>query len=713
MTKTHKRKQDALRKLCLMAVLMLIAVTSAQAQTVLTGDQLQNGQVVELDKLGWKYSPDDDPRFADPHFDDRAWETLQGTSLTPQRLPQSGWRGLGWFRLRLNVDAALANQALALVLAHHGASEIYLDGKLIQRYGTVGITPETEMETNPGGVPLEIVFATGREHLLAVRRSQARWQQGFNWRGSMSSLPSSEISAVSLTETGFRIQLARSSVAYAHRDNYVRRTNTGLSFIAAIFATLGFLHLMFFFFYPPQRANLWFGLYGLFVFFLLLLVRLSMISLPEIAPGISGVTNLATFGFFLSRCNAITLLAFLYTFLERKLPRYFYVLAVFVFSVGLIGWLFPYADFSRWIGLLELLLVPFSWLRVVWQALRRKEAGATLIGFGVVLFAINPLSSFLKVLGYASPIMAFQQIAALLVSILFSLYLARQLAQTSRNLETQLEQVLHLSKKELEHERERARMAEVEAEHDRKTKELEEARQLQLSMLPKKLPELPHLDIAAYMKTASEVGGDYYDFHLTEDGTLTIAVGDATGHGLKAGTLVASVKSLFVSLAYHPDIPHIFHRMSRVLKEMKLRGLFMAMTIAKVKEKQLILSIAGMPPVWIYRAAHQQIEEVSLQQLPLGGVTKYTYQQRECALNTGDVVVLMSDGLPERFNKENEMLEDESAKLFIAAHAHLSAQEIINGLVKLGDDWGGTRPQDDDVTFVVVKIKKVHTLIKS
>ena len=64
------------------------------------------------------------------------------------------------------------------------------------------------------------------------------------------------------------------------------------------------------------------------------------------------------------------------------------------------------------------------------------------------------------------------------------------------------------------------------------------------------------------MKPATEVGGDYYDFHLGEDGTLTVAIGDATGHGLKAGTMVAAVKGLFLSLAFHPDIPHIFTRVT-------------------------------------------------------------------------------------------------------------------------------------------------------
>ena len=63
----------------------------------------------------------------------------------------------------------------------------------------------------------------------------------------------------------------------------------------------------------------------------------------------------------------------------------------------------------------------------------------------------------------------------------------------------------------------------IQAENDRKTKELEEARELQLSMLPKELPQLPNLDIAVYMKTATEVGGDYYDFSLTDDDTLNVS----------------------------------------------------------------------------------------------------------------------------------------------------------------------------------------------
>src|SRR5215813_14912953 len=72
------------------------------------------------------------------------------------------------------------------------------------------------------------------------------------------------------------------------------------------------------------------------------------------------------------------------------------------------------------------------------------------------------------------------------------------------------------------------RRQELEAENEQRAKELEEARQLQLSMLPKNMPQSPHLEIEAYMKTATEVGGDYYDFHQSDNGVLTVVVGDAT-----------------------------------------------------------------------------------------------------------------------------------------------------------------------------------------
>src|SRR5262249_25593814 len=153
---------------------------------------------------------------------------------------------------------------------------------------------------------------------------------------------------------------------------------------------------------------------------------------------------------------------------------------------------------------------------------------------------------------------------------------------------------------------------ELEAENEIRANALESARQLQLSMLPRTIPQLPHLEIAAYMKTGAEVGGDYYDFYLSDDGVLTVAIGDANGRGLKAGTVVTATKSLFNHLAQESDIPTIFQWLSRALKRMNLRSSFMALTIVKVKDYQLTLGSAGMPPVLIYHAGQGVVEEISL-----------------------------------------------------------------------------------------------------
>jgi serine phosphatase RsbU (regulator of sigma subunit) len=249
------------------------------------------------------------------------------------------------------------------------------------------------------------------------------------------------------------------------------------------------------------------------------------------------------------------------------------------------------------------------------------------------------------------------------------------------------------------------RREEIEVENEARAKELEGARQLQLSMLPKKIPQLPNLEIAAYMKTATEVGGDYYDFHLNGNGALTVAVGDATGHGLKAGTVVTAIKSLFRTFAPGHDLVPLLSQSSRVLKEMNLRSLFMAMTVVRVEGYRLKISAAGMPPVLIYRALTGEVEEVFIKALPLGSVLNYAWRQEECTLDPNDIILLMSDGFPERFNDDSEMLGYAKAHEVLKTSASLSAQEVIAQLVAAGDHWAAGRAQDDDVTFVVLKVR--------
>lgn len=245
----------------------------------------------------------------------------------------------------------------------------------------------------------------------------------------------------------------------------------------------------------------------------------------------------------------------------------------------------------------------------------------------------------------------------------------------------------------------------LQAEHDRKSKELEEARQLQLSMLPKFLPQIPNLDIAVYMKTATEVGGDYYDFHLSSDGTLTVVIADATGHGLKAGTLVTAAKSLFSSHASNHDILFSLREFSRCILALDFDRLSMCMTFLKIKNNQFKVGSAGMPPMMIYRAATQTVEEFVIQGAPLGTFIGFPYQIESQELNSGDVILLMTDGFPELISNKGEVFNYMRVSELFRKCAQFQPARIIEEFEKAAVNWLQGKEADDDLTFVVMKVK--------
>jgi serine phosphatase RsbU (regulator of sigma subunit)/ligand-binding sensor domain-containing protein len=256
---------------------------------------------------------------------------------------------------------------------------------------------------------------------------------------------------------------------------------------------------------------------------------------------------------------------------------------------------------------------------------------------------------------------------------------------------------------ELKRRKEKEDKRVLELENERKTKELEEARALQLSMLPKELPKVSHLDIAVYMKTATEVGGDYYDFHVESDGTLTVVIGDATGHGMNAGTMVTATKSLFQNLAGAQDLKHMFHQINRSLYLMNLQPLFMSLIAIRIKNNNLEIINGGMPDLLIYEKENNMVKEIKSGGPPLGAFVNHTYMSDKSKISKNDVILLMSDGFAERFNENDEMLDYKRCINFYHNVASSSPSEIIDSLIKKGDEWAGRREQDDDITFVILK----------
>ncbi|MEA2562227.1 MAG: hypothetical protein QOH06_3731 [Acidobacteriota bacterium] len=244
----------------------------------------------------------------------------------------------------------------------------------------------------------------------------------------------------------------------------------------------------------------------------------------------------------------------------------------------------------------------------------------------------------------------------------------------------------------------------LRSEYERKTRELEEARTFQLSLLPKTLPAHPGFEIAVSMQTATEVGGDYYDFHLSEEGVLTTAVGDATGHGARAGTMVTVVKSLFSADSGRSAPRDFLAEAAVAVKRMELERMAMSLTLARMDGKTLTLAAAGMPPALLYRAASSEVEEIVLEGMPLGGLA-YDYQEMSLEVASGDTLLLMSDGLPELQDDQGEPFGYPRVRQHFKELGSRTPEDIIAGLGDAARTWTGGKPPNDDVTFVALRVR--------
>ena len=245
----------------------------------------------------------------------------------------------------------------------------------------------------------------------------------------------------------------------------------------------------------------------------------------------------------------------------------------------------------------------------------------------------------------------------------------------------------------------------LEVENKRTSDELASVKELQLSMLPKKSPSLESIDIAFHMATATEVGGDYCDYTNGYDESLSFAIGDATGHGARASTMVMATKMLFNEHATRKTVSGFLRHASSTIKNLKLPKLYMAFAFGRISGNKLEISGAGIPPAILYRSRTSSIEFINLKGLPLGTFFLSNYEEEECLLETGDILLLMTDGVTELQNSAGEMYETEIIEKQIKESSNLSAQEMVNKLFEHANIWRGNEPLHDDMTMLVLKIK--------
>lgn len=345
------------------------------------------------------------------------------------------------------------------------------------------------------------------------------------------------------------------------------------------------------------------------------------------------------------------------------------------------------------------------------RTIAREGSRTLLVGLVILAGAIGlQVLINLEVIGPIAGVHNVYIVGMLGLAMTLSLSLARTLARTSLHLERRLVEVETLSSQILEQER-AAHANELErrlleAEGTRKSRELEEGRALQLSMLPPSLPEVEGLDIAVAMTTASEVGGDYYDFRPGPDGSLVIAVGDATGHGVAAGIMVTAVKAVLATIGGEQSLPTMLSECDRVVRGMNIKPLHMCLSVARVTRRSVAICSAAMPSVLICRAGSGEVEEFGVGGLPLGGRLSPVYEERTASLAAGDTLMFATDGFHEVQDPDGKELGFERATEALRGAVGKPAGEVVEQLMTTVANWRREREQADDITFVVVRVRQ-------
>jgi two-component system NtrC family sensor kinase len=420
----------------------------------------------------WNFHGGDDERWADPEWDDTSWTRLDsaGTLLLDSARADIRWDGMGWFRLHLRLPASLRRQSLALLWTQRGASEIYLDGRLIRSLGTVGVSSDAEeclrIDSEwPEVIPVH--FGDRSDHVIAVRYSNFWNIDRPRW------LPHPEDEV-----PGFVVRLVESSVGvdYTVRSTRLRTMHQMLFAVPLAFAVL---HFFMFLFYRELKGNLYYALFA---------ASLSLLIYGPFQAGVASDPDTHWYFGQLSEAASILTLLFSIRFLHHELlgrsPKFFRWLAVICLLVLAFCWAIPldvvYVFFA-------VVLFP-EVVRVTYIGVRNRVTGARIIALGWLLFIAGCGFQLLLVLEIIPQERLFfpylYGTVALVVAMSF--HLARNFARTNRDLAAQLARVKKLSGQALAQER-RAREEEVarkelEAENARKSAELEEARKRQKLM---------------------------------------------------------------------------------------------------------------------------------------------------------------------------------------------------------------------------------------
>jgi len=237
--------------------------------------------------------------------------------------------------------------------------------------------------------------------------------------------------------------------------------------------------------------------------------------------------------------------------------------------------------------------------------------------------------------------------------------------------------------------------------------ELALARDLQASLIPKQMPVSEQWDIAAFNRIANTVGGDIYDFVPLPDGRLAVLFGDASGHGMAAGLVMAVAHAAFrTQLEVDPAPGLIMASLNRILcRTGGSRSFFSSIYLLLSQDGTFLATIAGHPPILKIGADGKVIERIGRGAYPMGVKVGLTWEVVTGHLDSGERLLLHSDGLTEARNGNGNEFGDSYVEIITGWHPEGSAQKLVDTLVSEWRLFMGDLPVEDDTSVAVIRMK--------
>lgn len=318
---------------------------------------------------GWKFRAGDSIDYAKPDYDDSKWQPINPT-LDIHDLPQLQ-KSIGWFRLRLSINDKVRQQPLSLTIDQRGASEIYVNGRLIYQFGVVSANPEKIIAYMPGNVfGKPFLFPSTKDSIynIAVRYAL---QPGLPYT----------------TNTNWSNPVFKSKLNYLHqainlyKDEY-RRWTGPIIFRIGCFFILFILHLAFYLYFPSQRANLYFSLFAFFV----ILTDSFQVPLSEITS-VEYLFYNRNFVLDLILLSTFILVTAIYSLLKQKRGWVYWTLMVLLI-IGIVLNTFTSRVGDKVSLFIIINVFNLEITRIAFVAVKQKQKGSKIIAIGTIGFLV-------------------------------------------------------------------------------------------------------------------------------------------------------------------------------------------------------------------------------------------------------------------------------------------------------------------------------------